>query len=524
MTRKLPVGIQDFEKLRTENYIYVDKTEPLYQMITQGDVYFLSRPRRFGKSLLVSTLRAIFRGERHLFQDLWIGQSDYTWEQHPVVWLDMSAVTNASAGLLQQSLSYHLDKIAKQYDVKLSSLSSLSVSDRLDELITLLAENNKKVVVLIDEYDKPLIDQIHHPEIALENREILKQFYGIIKAQNANTRFVLLTGVSKFSKVSVFSGLNNLRDISLSADYATLLGYTQEEIADYFSLEIDRLARKEDLSHSAILDKIKHWYNGYRFSEKEASVYNPFSTLLLFTEQKFSEYWFETATPTFLVKLIQEKQFDVTDIENLVVRKADFSTYEVDELDVLPLLYQTGYLTIKSYDGESGNYELGYPNREVETAFLNSLLAYFSKVSKRVQSVSISKMVVALKKLSFDTFFELFKGFLASIPYELYSKGEQFYQTIFYLVFKLAGSEIHTEVHTNQGRIDAVIEGKDNVLIFELKVDKSAREALEQIKVKGYADSYKSAPKAIYLIGINFNSSERNVNDYLVERLEKMLG
>jgi hypothetical protein len=274
MIRKLPVGIQDFETLRTENYLYVDKTALLYQMITQGRVYFLARPRRFGKSLLVSTLHAIFKGNKHLFQDLWIGQSDYSWEQHPVVWLDMSAVTNSSAEVFQKSLSYHLDKIAKQYGIKLSS--SLALSDRLDELISQLAQNNQKVVVLIDEYDKPLVDQIHRPEIALENREILKQFYGVLKSQDANLRFVLLTGVSKFSKVSVFSGLNNLEDISLLPDYATLLGYTQEELTTYFSMEIDRLAEKEGRSRQELLAKIKDWYNGYRFSEEEIAVYNPF--------------------------------------------------------------------------------------------------------------------------------------------------------------------------------------------------------------------------------------------------------
>ena len=362
MAYQLPVGIHDFETIRTENYLYVDKTQLIYQMITQGRMYFLSRPRRFGKSLLVSTLHAIFQGKKHLFKDLWMDQSDYTWEQYPVIWLDMSAVMSTSTELLQQTLGEQLDIIAEQYDVKLAT--SLSIFGRLNKLITQLSKTNQKVVVLIDEYDKPLIDQIHRPEIAMGNREILKQFYGILKVQNANIRFILLTGVSKFSKVSVFSGLNNLRDISLSTDYATLLGYTEQELTYYFKPEINSLAQKEGLSHPALLDKIKHWYNGYRFSEEETSVYNPFSALLLFTEQKFSDYWFETGTPTFLVNLIQERQFDIANMENLEIGAASFSTYEIDELNVLPLLYQTGYLTIKSYDRSTRNYELGYPNRE----------------------------------------------------------------------------------------------------------------------------------------------------------------
>jgi vacuolar-type H+-ATPase subunit E/Vma4 len=518
MAHKLPIGIQDFETIRTENYLYVDKTQLLYQMITKGAMYFLSRPRRFGKSLLVSTLHAIFQGERHLFQGLWIDQSDYTWEHHPVVWLDMSGIENASVELLQQSLNEQLDKIAKQYGVELTP--SVSVSGRLNNLITELAEaKNKKVVVLIDEYDKPLVDQIHRPEIALENREILKQFYGILKVQNANIRFVLLTGVSKFSKVSVFSGLNNLEDISLLSEYATLLGYTQEELTNYFSLEIDNLAQKEGLSRQALLNEVKHWYNGYRFSEEETFVYNPFSTLLLFKQQKFSVHWFATGTPTFLVNLIQERQFDIANIENLKIRETDLSVFEIEKLSVLPLLYQTGYLTIKSYNRESGYYELGYPNREVEVAFLESLLARFSNLDEPVQSSFIFDMVAALKKQSFTDFFQLLKGFLASIPYDLHMPGEKYYQNIFYFVFNLVGLRSNAEVHTNRGRIDAVIEGKDWILIFELKVDKSAQEALEQIKTKGYAEPYMSGQKAIYLIGLNFNSAERNVSEYIVERI-----
>jgi hypothetical protein len=520
MNRQLPIGIHDFETIRIENHVYVDKTQFLYQMITRGAMYFLSRPRRFGKSLLISTLKSIFQGKRHLFKGLWINQSDYAWEQHPIIWLDMSAVTNSSAEEFQRSLNFHLDKIAKQYGIKLPPSLSASVSDRLDELITELAQqNNQKVVVLIDEYDSPLIDQIHRPELALENREILKKFYGILKVQNANLRFVLLTGVSKFSKVSVFSGLNNLEDISLSNNYATLLGYTQQEIMDYFSPEIAHLAQKEGLSHPALLNEIKHWYNGYRFSEEEVSVYNPFSTLLLFKQQKFSAHWFATGTPTFLVNLIQEQQFDIANIENLKIREADLSVFEIDKLGVLPLLYQTGYLTIKSHDRESGHYELGYPNREVEMAFLESLLARFSKVAEPVQSSFIFDMVAALKKQAFNTFFQLLKGFLASIPYELHIPGEKYYQNIFYFVFNLVGLRLNAEVRTNRGKIDAVIEGKAWIYIFELKVDKSAQEALEQIKTKGYADPYKLQQKAIYLIGINFNSAERNVGGFVAEQL-----
>jgi hypothetical protein len=517
MAHQLPIDIHDFEGLRIENFVYVDKTQLIHQMITQGRMYFLSRPRRFGKSLLISTLDAIFQGKRHLFKDLWIDQSDYIWEKHPVIWLDMSAVTNSSREAFQKSLSYHLDKIAEKYDVKLPS--ALAVADKLNELITQLAKDNSKVVVLIDEYDSPLMNQIHHPETAMENREVLKQFYGILKVQNAKLRFVLLTGVSKFSKVSVFSGLNNLRDISLQPKYAALLGYTQQELTDYFKQEIDSLAKKEGLSHQEVLDKIKHWYNGYRFSEEDISVYNPFSTLWLLDQQKFGNYWFESATPTFLINLIQKRQFDMSDIENSLAKVADFSTYEIDQLKIVPLLYQTGYLTIQAYDPTMQFYTLSYPNLEVKAAFLDSLLKSFAPFEETVQNKLILSMITALKKPSIDDFVEQLKVFLASIPYDLQMKEEKYYQNIFYLIFKSVGLQVNVEVHTNLGRIDVVVENKDSLLIFELKVDKTAQEALEQIKTKGYADQYRHQQKAIYLIGLNISSEKRNVDGYVVEQL-----
>jgi Holliday junction resolvase-like predicted endonuclease len=517
MAHQLPIDIHDFEKLRTKNYVYVDKTQLIHQMITKGEMYFLSRPRRFGKSLLISTLGAIFQGKRHLFKDLWIDQSDYTWEQHPVIWLDMSAVENKSAELFGQSLNEQLDKIAAQYGIELAD--SVSVAGRLDNLILQLAKNNRNVVVLIDEYDSPLINQIHHPETAIENREILKQFYTILKVQNANLRFVLLTGVSKFSKVSVFSGLNNLQDISLLPDYATLLGYTEQELTNYFTTEIYSLAQKEGLSQQEILDKIKHWYNGYRFSEEDVSVYNPFSTLLLFKQRRFSAFWFESATPTFLINLIQKRQFNITDVEDSLAKVADFSTYEIDQLKIIPLLYQTGYLTIQAYDPTMQFYTLSYPNLEVKAAFLDSLLKSFAPFEETIQNKLILSMITALKKPSIDDFVEQLKVFLASIPYEMKMKEEKYYQNIFYLLFKSVGLQVNVEVHTNLGRIDVVVENKESLLIFEIKVDKTAQEALEQIKAKGYADQYRHQQKAIYLIGLNISSEKRNVDGYVVEQL-----
>jgi hypothetical protein len=369
--KKLPVGVQDFEILINEDYLYIDKTELLYQMITQGRVYFISRPRRFGKSLLISTLDAIFQNKKELFKDLWIDKSAYQWQEHPVIWLDISALNNKSSEQLLLDIKLQLANIAKQYGVTLDDHTSLEIY--FGRLIAKLSTINK-VVVLIDEYDKPILDQINNTDLAMKNRDILKSFYGILKSQDANLRFVLLTGASKFSLASVFSGLNNLNDLSMSIRYATLLGYTEKELTHYFANHIKQLAKVENLSTEGTLDKIRYWYNGYRFSTADKKVYNPFSTLLLFSHQEFRAHWFETATPTFLIKLIQKKHFDVSKIDELEVGEAAFSPGDIERIDILPMLIQTGYLTIAGFDSTTRLYQLKYPNFEVESAFLTSII------------------------------------------------------------------------------------------------------------------------------------------------------
>jgi hypothetical protein len=514
---KLPIGVQSFEILRQENYIYVDKTELLYKLVQEGRVYFLSRPRRFGKSLLMSTLDAIFQAKKHLFEGLWIEKSDYVWKKYPVIYLDMSTIPNGSSALLIDYLTQRLVKIAEEYGVSLNP--KLEPSTALQVLIESLAKNNSNVVVLVDEYDKPLLDQINNVEVALQHRDTLKQFYGILKSQDQNLRFVMLTGVSKFSKVSVFSGLNNPNDISLASNYAALLGYTQQELEHYFEPWIEPLARKEDLSKPVLLAKIKHWYNGYRFSDANVKVYNPFSTLLLFDHQKFTTHWFATGTPTFLINLIDERKFDVTVLERLEVQESTFTVYEVDQLEILPLLYQTGYLTIQDYDNEYRSYTLGYPNFEVEQAFVNSLLARFTQVEKSEQDVYLFRLVKLLKRIEFEEFFSTLNQYLTQIPYELHMKKELYYQNIFYLLLTLVGLTMDAEVHTNRGRIDAVIELKDRVYIFEFKLDKTAQAALDQIKQRGYAEKYIHMKKTLYLLGVNFSTEKRNIESWLLETM-----
>jgi hypothetical protein len=514
--KNLPVGIQSFEIIINENYAYVDKTELLYQMITKGRVYFISRPRRFGKSLLISTLDAIFQNKKNLFKDLWIGKSDYGWQEYPVIWLDMSSLNNKSSEQLERDIKTQLYKISQQYNIPLTDHTSLEIyfATLIENLSTI-----NKVVVLIDEYDKPILDQINNPEIAIANREILKSFYGILKAQDANLKFVFLTGVSKFSKVSVFSGLNNLDDLTMAPGYATLLGITEKELVFYFKEHIQKLSEKENLSHAEMLDKIRFWYNGYRFSKDPSRAYNPFSTLLLLKHLDFSTYWFESATPTFLIKLIQKKHFDVTNIEEIRVGESAFSANDIDALDVIPMLFQTGYLTIASFDPATRLYQLKYPNFEVENSFLSALLNRFAQVPAGVGDGYLQDLIQSLRTQNFEYFFLYLQRFFANIPYELHIPQESYYQNIFYLIFTLLGILIQVEVHTNFGRMDAVVTLDSSIFIFEFKFNKTAKEAIKQIKEKKYAEKYQGLGKAIYLIGVNISQKERNINEWEVEKL-----
>lgn len=377
---KLPIGIQDFKTIILDGYTYVDKSKLIYQLITRGKPYFISRPRRFGKSLLVSTLYALFSGRRELFKNLWIDKSNWDWQVYPIIRLDMSTINNATSEILERSLIYALHDIASQSSIVLTGESA---ADYLSDLIKQLAKASaKKVVVLIDEYDKPLIDNIEDLETAKENRKILRQFYTILKALDEYLQFIFLTGVTNFSKVSVFSGLNNLNDLTLSNDYSALLGYTKTELDFYFVKDIQEVANANELPLDVCYEKIREWYNGYKFSKHGELVYNPFSTLKLLDSKSFAPHWFETGTPIFLIKLIQNREFDLINLEQYEIGAEDFSSFDIEVLPTLPLLYQTGYLTIKTYDSLIDTYKLDYPNREVSQAFSSSLLTY----SKRSDS------------------------------------------------------------------------------------------------------------------------------------------
>ena len=513
--KPLPVGIQTFRDIVQGGYLYVDKTRWIYNLIRYPKgAYFLSRPRRFGKSLLISTLEEIFQGNRELFKGLWLYDSPYQWPVHPVIRIDFGRNPVKSAQALQEVLHWNLDRIAAENGLTLSgTLDTL----RFDELISKLSVQ-KQVVILVDEYDKPLLDNIEDIEEAKRIREVLKGFYTVIKAMDAYVRFVLLTGVSKFGRVGVFSGLNNLNDITVDNQYATLLGITQEEVDTCFADYLNDLAAERSLPAAELSQQIRSWYNGFRFARRGATVYNPFSLLLLFQKSEFQNFWFESGTPTFLLKILKQRGYDLQTLEQLEVSELAFSTYEIENLDIVPLLFQTGYLTIKGYDDRSQIYTLSYPNYEVHRAFLAHLLNTYGSVELSLTSSSLNRLTQALFTANWPRFFEVLNSFLASISYEMQIKQEKYYQTIFYLIFKLIGLEIQAEARTNQGRIDAVIETAQAVYIFEFKLSGSAAEALAQIETRAYFAPYLAAGKPLHLLGVNFEMEQRAITEWQATR------
>jgi hypothetical protein len=512
--KRLPIGIQTFRDIVQNNYLYVDKTEKIFDLVNNPKgVYFLSRPRRFGKSLLISTLNEIFEGEEELFKDLWIHKADYAWDKHPVVRIDFSKKKAENKDDLKGFILYQLKNIADKYEI---SLTRDQYDEAFDELLTKLSQINK-VVILIDEYDKPIIDNIENKDLAIELREILKGFYTIIKACDEHIRFVLLTGVSKFSKAGVFSGLNNLKDISMDTRCSSLLGITKQEMESCFKEHIDRFAETEDISNAELIEKIAYWYDGFCFSGTCEKVFNPFSMLLLFDNARFSNYWFESATPSFLIKLIKEKDFDLTGLDGINISESSFSSYEIENLKTIPILFQTGYLTIAAYNKERMEYTLAYPNFEVKNSMTECLAEAYSFVERELVHGYAWKLIDALRGHDFDAFFDTLRVFFAKIPYELHISKEKYYQTVFYLIFSLVGLKVEAEVRTNKGRIDAVIMDRD-VHIFEFKFDGGKKDsALRQIKEKGYCEKYHGTDRGIYIFGVEF--VDRNVGEWVVEKI-----
>ncbi len=421
--KKLPIGIQSFSRMIEADYIYVDKTEYIYSLIETGECYFLSRPRRFGKSLLISTFKELFSGNKKLFESLFIAKTDYEWEEHPVVVLSFSKIDSKDASSLERDIEWNLYKIANHYGVDISDAPS--IKSKFDALITRLAVKNK-VVVLIDEYDYPLINNIDNIERAEECRKVLHDFFTVLKDVGDYLRFTFVTGVTKFSKTSIFSGLNNLDDLTLTPRASLLLGYTHEELSTNFKPYLDAIAKKNNSSTEEVLSTMKSWYNGYLFSEEsffedlsEPLVYNPFSVLFYFQNKKLVNYWAGTGTPSFLAHLIKTQDYPITQIEGAEVNIDETNAIEIDTIKLLPLLWQTGYLTIDSYNEVTQNYKLRYPNLEVKTSFLNHFMAYLTKQEIAGIKKYTTRLSNAIVNNDMEEFFKVLSIFFANIPYTI---------------------------------------------------------------------------------------------------------
>jgi len=515
--KKLPIGIQTFRKMINEDYLYIDKTKEIYNFfIYGGDYYFLSRPRRFGKSLLVSTLQEIFSGNKELFKGLWI-YDKIDWKKYPVVHIDFSNISYQTSQILETELNIKIEKIGAIYDITLDQRRNYK--GKFEELLEKLSEK-ERVVILIDEYDKPIIDFIEKKETAVANRKVLKDFYSVLKGSDQYIKFVFITGVSKFSRVSIFSGLNNLNDITIDDQFANLLGYTHEELLHYFEDRIEVLGKKISISGNDLQEHLKRWYNGYSW-DGDNFLYNPFSILNLFAKNRFGNYWFSSGTPTFLINHIKNQGKDIRELEKEEVDESTFESYDIENLEVISLLFQTGYLTIKEIIpvGVKSKYALSYPNEEVKESFLKHFLASYTTDEPGIVGSKIFDLVDSIGKGDLESFFKIIKSLFAAIPSHLFIKErEAYYHTIIYLILTLLGVTIDVEVHTNIGRIDAVINTDDIVYILEFKMGTSI-EALSQIEKMKYHERYLSSRKKVSFIGVGFNEKNKNISDYKVKML-----
>jgi hypothetical protein len=506
MIQKYPVGIQDFGEIRTGGYLYVDKTEFAHRLIEQGKFYFLSRPRRFGKSLFISTLECLFLAKKELFKGLFV-ENKWNWEQiNPIIRISFSNIGHKYLGL-KDAIDKRLEEIAQEYGI---ILSAQTIDQKFKELIVTLDLTKGKVVILIDEYDKPIIDYLgDNTDKAIENRDIMKAFYSILKDADPHLKLVFITGVSKFSRVSIFSDLNNLKDLSVDNNFESICGITQQELEQNFVRELQ--------IHDA--EKIKLWYNGYSWGGG-ASVYNPFSLLnFLAGDGRFQNYWFETGTPTFLINLAEKAQ--LYDFEEIEIGVSALSSYDIQKLDLIPLMFQTGYLTIKSYSDIDDLYVLSYPNKEVRKSYIEVLMTAYSHADAGFGVAYVVKIRQFLEKGEIDRVEGILNTIFKSLPYELWQKeNEHFYHAIIHLTFTLLGVYVQSEVQTSDGRMDVLIQMKDYIYCIEFKLDESADKAIQQIKDKGYLQPFAYDERKRIAIGINFSKEKKKVEELKWEEVQ----
>ena len=514
MGKLYPVGIQNFESLRRDGYFYVDKTAKIFELARTGRYYFLSRPRRFGKSLLISTLEAYFQGKKELFEGLAMEGLEKEWKRYPILHLDLNTEKYDTAEALDAKLELALTEWESLYG---SNPHEKSLATRFEGTIKrAAAKAGERVVILIDEYDKPMLQAIGDQGRQDAYRSTLKAFYGALKSQDGNIKFALLTGVTKFGKVSVFSDLNNLEDLSRNPGYTDICGISGEELLRDFSDDIQELAAANGQTFEQACDQLKTDYDGYHFCPDSPGMYNPFSILNTFKSRRYGSYWFETGTPTYLVELLKKSNYDLEEVSHVETDANILDSIFTDD-NPIPVIYQSGYLTIKGYDKRFGIYTLGFPNREVEEGFMNFLLPFYANVNKTSSPFEIKKFVTDVESGDIDGFMERLQSFLADCPYELAKDIELHYQNVLFIVFRLAGLYTKVEYHTSRGRIDLVLQTDSYVYVMEFKLDGTAEQALQQIEDKQYALPLAKDSRKVYTIGVNFSSETRNIDKWIVK-------
>lgn len=517
---KYPIGIQTFEQIIEEGYVYVDKTDMVYNLANEGKVYFLSRPRRFGKSLLLSTLRAYFEGRKELFKGLKIEAMEKDWHQHPIFHLDFNGIDYTMPNALRAKFEGYFAQWEEAYGV--TTGPDFNPASRFERIIqAAVQQSGQKVVVLVDEYDKPLLDVLEKDaELMKQNREILKAFYSVFKQADAYLRFVFLTGVTKFSQVSVFSGFNQPLDISMTDKYEALCGITEEELHTQFAESIHEMALAENCTDEEMKLLLKQHYDGYHFGYTMTDIYNPFSILCAFYNRNIRDFWFATGTPTYLIRLMNHFHEGIDQLTGKYYSLDAFINYKADVEYPLPMIYQSGYLTIKSFEKDLGLFLLDFPNNEVKEGFLTMVTSNYLRCEPTLGSW-VRQAVFALRKGELDTFRKQLTSFLASIPYSMRRKEnqperERYFQYTFYLLLRLMSVyTVYVEKEQSEGRVDCIVETPNFVYIFEFKLDGTAQKALQQIEDKGYARPYEADARTVYKIGANFSSETGTINDWV---------
>ncbi len=510
-----PIGIQNFEDLRLNEYAYVDKTHHIYRLASTGKYYFLSRPRRFGKSLLMSTIEAYFKGKKELFEGLALEKLEKDWIEYPVLHLDLNGSSYRSKEVIDEVLNENLSKWEKLYGVvPISKDHGLRFQNVIDAACE---KTGRQVVILVDEYDKPIVNNLLDKELSDYYKSVLQGFYSVIKSKGEQTKFCLLTGVSKIGKLSVFSTLNNLTDISLNPDYADICGISEAELKEYFDESVGELASYNELSKEECYGKLKKMYDGYHFCEYSKGMYNPFSLLNTFYAKMFRDYWFDTGTPTLLVNVMKQTSFDVTTLsDNVVVTVEDLNGMQDIVNKPVPLFFQTGYLTIKDYDKEFNEYTLGFPNDEVKIGFLRFIYSYYVPVNPAEGNTTTSKLARALRAGKPEEFMTILESLFANTTYQIQGNAEKNFQYAMYIIMELLGEYVQAERATSNGRIDLLLLTKDYIYIVEVKIDNTADAALQQIEEKGYVKPFVNDPRKIFKIGVSFSTENRRIEDWKV--------